>query len=103
MRANIACLAACLLFVGTVPGFAADARRGEALAERWCSECHVVSARQSQGSTQAPPFSEIADRKSFDAGKVALFLLAPHPPMQDLNLSRNDAADLAAYIASQGE
>ncbi len=80
---------------------AADARKGGIIAERWCSGCHVVSPRQKQGSTEAPPFSEIADRENLDPGKVALFLLLPHPPMSGINLSRNDAADLAAYIDSQ--
>ena len=36
----------------------------------------------------------------FDAGKVALFLLDPHPKMPDMGLSRTAAADLAAYIAT---
>jgi hypothetical protein len=36
----------------------------------------------------------------FDAAKVALFLLNPHPKMPDMNLSRAEAADLAAYIAT---
>ena len=34
---------------------------------------------------------------------LALFLLSPHPKMPDMNLSRNEAADLAAYIKSQGK
>jgi hypothetical protein len=36
----------------------------------------------------------------FDAGRVALFLLDPHPKMPDMGLSRTEAADLAAYIAT---
>ena len=38
-----------------------------------------------------------------DAPMVALYLLLPHPRMPDMNLSRNEAADLAAYIKSQGK
>ena len=30
------------------------------------------------------------------------YLLMPHPKMPDMNLTRNEAADLAAYIVSQG-
>jgi len=81
--------------------FAADAGQGEVLAKRWCADCHVVSASQARGSTQAPPFSEIARREGLTAGSIALFLLRPHPPMPDMSLSRSEAADLAAYIASQ--
>jgi hypothetical protein len=32
---------------------------------------------------------------------LAYFLLSPHPRMPDMNLSRSEAADLAAYIARQ--
>ena len=80
---------------------AADAAHGEVMAKRWCASCHIVSATQKSGSTQAPPFSAIAKTPGFDAAKVAFFLLAPHPRMPDMGLARNDAADLAAYIAQQ--
>lgn len=80
---------------------AADAVKGEAMARRWCATCHVVAPDQSRGSTQAPPFSAIAKTPDFDAGKLALFLLLPHPRMPDMNLSRDEAADLAAYIERQ--
>jgi len=82
---------------------AADAANGEKLAKRWCATCHVVAADQQRGSTQAPPFSATAKRRGFDAGKLALYLLLPHPRMPDMNLSRSEAADLAAYIARQGK
>jgi len=48
-----------------------------------------------------PPFSEVAKTENFDAAKLALFLLAPHPRMPDMNLTRAEAADLAAFIAEQ--
>jgi mono/diheme cytochrome c family protein len=80
---------------------AADAAQGQVLAKRWCATCHVVASDQRNGNTQAPPFSAIADRPGFDAGRVALFLLDPHPKMPDMNLTRAEAADLAAYIAVQ--
>jgi mono/diheme cytochrome c family protein len=80
---------------------AADAANGEKLAKRWCASCHVVSADQQRGSTQAPPFSTTARRRGFDAGKLALYLLLPHPRMPDMSLSRSEAADLAVYISRQ--
>jgi mono/diheme cytochrome c family protein len=82
---------------------AADAANGGTLAKRWCAACHVVASDQQSGSTQAPPFSAIAAKSGFDPGKLALFLLEPHPKMPNMNLSRNEAADLAAYIATQGK
>ena len=82
---------------------AADAGNGGNLAKRWCAACHVVASDQSSGNTQVPPFSAIASKPDFDAGKMALFLLTPHPKMPDMNLSRAEAADLASYIATQGK
>jgi mono/diheme cytochrome c family protein len=83
------------------PAYAADSDNGERLAQRWCAACHVVSATQRQSTTdQAPPFATIAKIPGFDAAKIALFLLDPHPKMPDMGLSRTAAADLAAYIAT---
>jgi mono/diheme cytochrome c family protein len=80
---------------------AADALKGEILAKRWCTSCHIVSAGQQQGTAQAPPFSAVASRSDFNETTIAYFLLTPHPRMPDMNLSRSEAADLAAYIKLQ--
>jgi len=79
---------------------AADAYNGVRLAERWCATCHIVSPVQQRGTTQAPPFSEVAKKEHIDAPMLALFLLLPHPRMPDMGLSRSEAADLAAYIVT---
>jgi mono/diheme cytochrome c family protein len=80
---------------------AADAGKGETLAKRWCATCHIVSSVQQQGTAQAPPFSSVANKPDFNERMLAYFLLSPHPRMPDMNLSRSEAADLAAYIARQ--
>ena len=80
---------------------AADADNGQRLARRWCESCHVVASNQRRPATDAaPPFATIARKPDFDAAKIALFLLDPHPKMPDMGLSRTEAADLAAYIAT---
>ena len=61
----------------------------------------MVAADQKSGNTQVAPFSAIAKVPNFDAAKLALYLLTPHPKMPDMSLSRSEAADLAAYIVSQ--
>lgn len=81
--------------------FAADAGKGETLAKRWCSTCHIVASTQQRGTTQSPPFSAIAGKAGFDERTLAYFLLTPHPRMPDMNLSRAEAADIAAYIKTQ--
>jgi len=103
---NNACarLAAFSLFflcgLGGTPASGADVGHGEQLARRWCASCHVVAADQRQASADAPAFAAIARRPDFDAARLAFFLLEPHPIMPNMGLTRLEAADLAAYIAS---
>jgi len=92
-----ACVAAALL---ATPALAADANNGRQIAFRWCQPCHVVAETQRRPTGEAPPFSEIAGRPDFNAGRLAIFLLDPHPRMPDMSLTRAEAADLAAYIGS---
>ncbi len=80
---------------------AVDAAHGEQLARRWCASCHIVSPGQGRGADNVPAFATIAKRPGFDAGKIARFLMDPHPKMPDMQLGRGEAQDLAAYIASQ--
>jgi len=92
------------IILGTIPvddTLAADAHKGETLAKRWCSACHVVSSDQQRGNTQAPPFSTIAKKSELDEARITTFLLAGHTRMPDMNLTRAEAADLAAYIKTQ--
>jgi mono/diheme cytochrome c family protein len=93
-RAMLAILAA----VVARPALAADASNGERLAERWCAACHVVSLNQRGASSDAPPFKEIAKRPNFSQRGIATFLLDPHAKMPDMNLTRFEAGDIAAYI-----
>jgi len=80
--------------------FAADAENGEKLARLWCASCHIVAPDQTRGADNAPAFSSVAKRPGFGADKVARFLMDPHPKMPDMQLGRDEAADLGAYIAS---
>jgi mono/diheme cytochrome c family protein len=100
-RIAAALLSSVLVAWASQPALSADAAQGETMARRWCAACHVVAADQTNGGTQAPPFSAIAAKQGLSAANLALFLLVPHPRMPDMNLSRAEAADLAAYIQSQ--
>jgi mono/diheme cytochrome c family protein len=80
---------------------AADAGNGRNMAWRWCSSCHVVAPEQRRPTTEAAPFSAIAHKPGFNEEQLAFSLLGPHPPMPDMSLTRAEAADLAAYIATQ--
>jgi mono/diheme cytochrome c family protein len=87
--------------VGPSPSCAADPDQGKIIAERWCTGCHIVESEQKSPVTdQAPPFASIAKMPRFDANKLALLLLEPHPNMPKLSLSRAEVANLADYIAT---
>jgi mono/diheme cytochrome c family protein len=80
--------------------YAADPSNGERLARQWCASCHLVAPDQTGPTSEAPPFPTLGARTDLDAGKIALFLLDPHPRMPNMELTRGEAADLAAYIKS---
>ncbi len=97
---HISALAVATAVLGVSSALAADADHGAVLAKRWCATCHLVESDQKQASADVPPFATIAHKSDFTPEKVAFFLLDPHPKMPDFPLSRNEAADLAAYIGS---
>jgi mono/diheme cytochrome c family protein len=101
MRLSIAGLAVALLFGSNEAAFAADADNGSRLAQRWCASCHIVTGTQSRGTDAVPSFASIAQREGFSADRLAFFLLIPHPIMPNMSLSRDEAQDIAAYIATQ--
>lgn len=100
-RASAVSLAlASLTFVGAgTPAAAGDARHGATIAQRWCAECHVVSAEQASAFADAPSFGDIARRRA-DRKEIANFLANPHPPMPDMHLSRGEIDDIVTYIRS---
>jgi len=80
------------------PGFAhaaGDAARGEALARVWCSNCHLV---EGQGKDTAPPLAEIARHGDPAQREARAFLNAPHPPMPNFDLARQQIDDIVAYL-----
>ena len=79
---------------------AGDSTQGAKLAMQWCSSCHLVSERQTNATTEAPPFASIAQRSPDELSALAGFLADPHPPMPDFSLTRQEIRDLLAYIAS---
>lgn len=103
MRAHMRYLSGLLAVVAgcyATTAFAADAVHGGDLAKRWCASCHVVTSEQKQASADVPAFTEIARKPDFSPEKLAFFLLDPHPKMPNFPLSRTEAGDIAAYIAS---
>ena len=91
-----------LLLIATC-GLAAaqDAMRGQALAERWCANCHVVNQAAMTGRADGlPTFPALAARKDITAATIKGAMTATHSRMPDLQLGARDQEDLVAYIIS---
>jgi mono/diheme cytochrome c family protein len=97
-----AALVAAFIGLAATLAHAADAANGERLAKRWCATCHVVAPGQPAANADAPSFASIARRPGLTRAQLAYLLLAPHPVMPELALTRVDADDLVAYIARLG-
>ena len=87
---------------GSYPALAlpADLAHGEQIAKRWCASCHIVSPDQKQAVDSVPAFATIAKKAGFSGDKIVQFLMDPHPKMPDMQLGRDEAKDLGAYIES---
>lgn len=80
---------------------AQDIVRGQALAERWCANCHVVNQAATTGKADGlPTFPALAARKDITAATLKGAMSATHSLMPDLELGARDQEDLAAYILS---
>ncbi|RVK72988.1 cytochrome C [Sinorhizobium meliloti] len=91
-----------LLLMVTCESAASDRLRGRAIAQRWCSECHVVSPGQVRGSDTVPTFAQIGESERFDERSLSAFLATPHHSrMPNLSLTRAEIVDLVAYIKSK--
>jgi mono/diheme cytochrome c family protein len=78
-----------------------DARIGEALAKRWCNECHLVGGAR-KATDAAPTFESIGHDPARSAAHLRAFLSKPHAPMPPIPLSGTEVEDLIAYIRSLG-
>jgi mono/diheme cytochrome c family protein len=83
------------------PAMRGDARVGEALAGRWCNDCHLVGGAKRATDT-APPFAAIAKDPAKTVDHLRAFMSKPHAPMPPIPLSGTEVEDLIAYIRSLG-
>jgi mono/diheme cytochrome c family protein len=78
-----------------------DVLRGQALAERWCANCHVVNRAATAGQADGlPTFPALAARQDVTAATLKGAMTATHSLMPDLQLGARDQEDLVAYIFS---
>jgi len=99
LRKYVFCCTAALLLAPGAASAGGDAARGEAYAQIWCANCHLVDPAHA-GKDSAPPLAEIARRGKPDQLQARAFLNAPHPPMPNFDLARQQVDDIVAYLNS---
>jgi mono/diheme cytochrome c family protein len=79
-----------------------DAVAGHAFAREACNACHVVEAEQQEPRriVIGPAFRDIANTRGMTAMALRVFLTTSHPKMPNLILTREEIADVSAYILS---
>lgn len=75
---------------------------GRDFSQRWCTGCHVVGP-DTAGGTVGPSFMEIAAKPGETGQTLSRWMVDPHPPMPDLDVTPEDADAVAAYILSLKE
>ena len=76
-----------------------DPAAGHELAAQLCAACHIVGTEE-VGSDIAPPFQVIARRPGMTLARLHAWLGPGHPVLPHLPLTRQQTADINAYLDS---
>ena len=81
---------------------AADVAAGQKLAETVCVTCHIIApgVGPAQVTAGIPSFMAVANKPDENAAKIKGAILAPHPPMPQVQLTIHELDNVAAYIMS---
>jgi len=82
------------------PTSAPDPESGKLLAQKLCSNCHLVESGQEHAVADVPSFHEIANMEGQTEGSIMGKIIIPKHPMPVMPITRSELADLAAYIMS---
>jgi mono/diheme cytochrome c family protein len=92
---------ASIMSIFPAAALAQDIQAGHRIAQMWCGKCHAIGANESDPRIDVvPSFASIARMRSTTATSLNAFLSTPHPPMPDFTLTRQEIADVSAYILS---
>jgi mono/diheme cytochrome c family protein len=85
----------------SIPAWAAagNIEAGRQLVNTSCTTCHLAPEVRG-GTDAAPPFVVIARNNRNRPGWIRTWLTDPHPPMQGINLTRQQIDDVTAYLMS---
>ncbi len=86
--------------LGDVAQAQGNVEAGRVAAERWCAECHVISAEDTKALVGTPSFFALAEDSSRTDDYLRAAITSPHPPMPNPDLPARTVDDLIAYIRS---
>jgi cytochrome c len=95
---------ACFL-ASSATALAGDAKLGEKVAQKLCVNCHIVEPGgvANEVNPSIPPFMAIAKKPDQSESLIRGFLIDPHPPMPNIQLTAHELDNIAAYIMSLKE
>ena len=77
-----------------------DPERGKEVAERVCTNCHLVSDRQTKAVADVPSFAAIARQPDQSEEAIMARIILPKHPMPVIPITKSELEDVAAYIMS---
>ena len=81
-----------------------SAEDGKVLAGKLCGGCHLTGTeRNGAAPVGPPPFVSIANRAGQTAERIEGALIQPHPPMPDMQLTKEEMRDIIAYLDTMRE
>ena len=82
------------------PHYVPKAEAGRAIAQKFCSSCHLTPDMPERSVTVGiPSLSTLANKPEQTSEAIALRLINPPHPMPDMQLTRDEIADVIAYLA----
>lgn len=73
--------------------------RGYALAQNFCKGCHLIGDNADAAVPAGiPTFRGIANKPGQTSGHIMEILMRPHPPMPDIQLTREEMMHILAYL-----
>jgi cytochrome c len=96
---RVALLAVIVTAVAPPAGAQGDPEVGRELALRWCTSCHVVD-EAGHGADAGPALPALLGEGQRTADELRGWLAAPHPPMPNFDLTRQEIEDIVAYLES---
>jgi cytochrome c len=85
--------------IGTEVPAMPSPEKGYALAQKFCTNCHVIdNTSNTTVPAGIPAFRGIANKPGQTGQNIMNVLIHPHAPMPDIHLSRDEIVNIIAYL-----